>query len=58
MRQQRATRQRRLFEQTPAVPAVQLPHEVQEQLRHTLTQWLHSLAKAIGEEHGDEQDRR
>lgn len=54
MRQQRAPRQSRLFEQTPAVRAVQLPDEVREQLRQALTQWLESLAKSLAEVHGDE----
>jgi hypothetical protein len=54
MGQPRATRQRRLFEETPATLAVPLPPEVQEQLRQALVQWMQALAKAIGEAHGDE----
>ena len=54
MRQSRPIRQRRLFEETPAVPAVPLSQEVREQLRQTLVQWLQALAKTIEEEDGDE----
>jgi hypothetical protein len=56
MRQQRPIRQRQLFEQTPAAPAVQVSKEVQEQIKQILVQWLQALARAIDEEHGDEQD--
>ena len=56
MRQQRAMRQRRLFEERPAVPAVQLPQEVRQQIRDALVQWMQALAKTIGAEQGDEQD--
>jgi hypothetical protein len=56
MRQPRAVRQQRLFQESPAIPAVQLPQEVQQQLRQTLVQWMQALAKAINEEDGDEQD--
>ena len=58
MRQPRAIRQRRLFEETPAVPAVPLPLEVREQLRQALVQWMQVLAKTIDEEDGDEQNHR
>jgi len=58
MRQQRPIRQRQLFDQTPAVPAVQVSQEAQEQLKRVLVQWLQALAKAIDEEHGDEQNYR
>ena len=58
MRQSRAIRQRRLFDETPAVPAVPLPHDVREQLRQALVQWLQALAKTINEEDGDAQDHR
>ena len=58
MGQPRAIRQRRLFEETPAVPAVRLSPEVREQLRQALVQWMLALAKAIGEEDDDEQDHR
>lgn len=58
MRQPRAMRQRRLFEESPAVPAVRLPQEVQQQLRQALVQWMQALARAINEEGGDEQDHR
>ena len=58
MRQQRATRQRPLFEETPVVPCVPLPQEVREPLRQALVQWMQALAKTIDEEDGDEQDHR
>jgi hypothetical protein len=54
----RARRQRQLFEQPPAVPAVRFPLDVQEQLRQVLVQWMQALAKMIHEEDGDEQDHR
>jgi hypothetical protein len=58
MPQSRARRQRQLFEEVPAVPAVRLPLDVQEQLRQALVQWMQALAKIIQEEAGDEQDHR
>lgn len=59
MPQLRAGRQRQLFEEPPAAPAVRLPLEVQEQLRQALVQWMQALAKTIRkEEVGDEQDHR
>jgi hypothetical protein len=58
MRQQRATRQRQLFQDTPAVPAVSLPYDVREELRRALVQWMQALAKAIGKEHSDDEDHR
>jgi hypothetical protein len=58
MPQSRARRQRQLFEEVPAVPAVPLPLDVQEQLRQALVQWMQALAKIIQEEAGDEQDHR
>jgi hypothetical protein len=58
MPQPRARRQRQLFEEVPAVPAVRLPLDVQEQLRQALVQWMQALAKMIHEEAGDEQDHR
>ena len=54
----RARRQRRLFEEPPAAPAVRLPLDVQEQLRQALVQWMQALAKMIHEEDDDEQDHR
>jgi hypothetical protein len=54
MQQRRVIRQRELFEPSPKIPTVQLPKEVQEQLRQCLVQWLQSLGKALGEEYGDE----
>jgi hypothetical protein len=56
--QPRAKRQRRLFEEPPAAPAVRFPLDVQEQLRHALVHWMQALAKMIREEDGDEQDHR
>jgi hypothetical protein len=43
-----------MFEEAPAVPAVQLPLDVQEQLRQALVQWMQALAKMIHKEGGDE----
>jgi len=55
MPQLRAKRQRQLFDEAPAVPAVvRLPLGVQEQLRQGLVQWMQALAKRIREEGGDE----
>jgi hypothetical protein len=54
MPQPRVRRQRQMFEETPAVPAVRLPLGVQEQLRQALVQWMQALAKMIHEEGGDE----
>ena len=58
MPQPQARCQQQLFEEPPAVPAVQLPLEVQEQLRQALVQWMQALAKTIREEDNDEQDHR
>ena len=59
MPQLRAVRQRQLFEEPPAVPAVDLPVDVQERLRQALVQWMQSLARTIrDQEAGDEQDHR
>jgi hypothetical protein len=59
MLQLRAGRQRQLFEEPPAAPAVRLPLDVQERLRQALVQWTHALATTIREqEAGDEQDHR
>jgi hypothetical protein len=53
MPQRLARRQRQLFEEPAAAPAVQ------ERLRQTLVQWMQALAKTIRkEEAGDEQDHR
>jgi hypothetical protein len=54
MPQPRVRRHRLMFEEAPAVPAVRLPLNVQEQLRQTLVQWMQALAKMIHEEGGDE----
>ncbi len=54
-----ARRQRQLFEEPTAAPAVRLPLGVQERLRQALVQWMRVLAKTIREEEaGDEQDHR
>ena len=53
MPQRRPARQRQLFEEPPAAPAVRLPLEVQEQLRQALVHWMQALAKTIR----DEEDR-
>ena len=58
MPQPRVRRQRQLFEEAPAVPAVRLPLDVQEQLRQALVQWIQALAKMIREENDDEQNHR
>ena len=58
MQQPRARCQQELFHEPPAVPAVRLPLEVQEQLRQALVQWMQALAKMIREEDDDEQDHR
>ncbi|MGI8743245.1 MAG: hypothetical protein ACR2NN_11875 [Bryobacteraceae bacterium] len=54
MPQSQARRQRQLFEEPAAVPAVRLPLDVQEQLRQVLVQWMQALAKIIREEDDDE----
>jgi hypothetical protein len=58
MSQPRARHQRQLFEERPAVPAIRLPPETQEQLRQALVQWMQALAKTIRGEDDDEQDHR
>ena len=58
MQQPRARCQQELFQEPPAVPAVRLPLDVQEQLRQALVQWMQALAKMMHEEGGDEQDHR
>jgi len=58
MPQTRVRRQQQLFEEPPAVPAVRLPLDVQEQLRQALVQWIQALAKMIREENDDEQNHR
>jgi hypothetical protein len=56
--QPRARYQQELFEEPPAVPAVRLPLDVQEQLRQALAPWMQALAKMIHEEDDDEPDHR
>ena len=58
MQQPRARSQQELFQEPPAVPAVRLPLEVQEQLRQALVQWMQALARMIREEGDDEQHHR
>ena len=58
MPQRRARCQRQLFEEPPAVPAVRLPLDVQQQLRQALVQWMRALAKMIREEDDHEQNHR
>ena len=58
MPQPRARGQQELFEEPPAVPAIRLPLDVQQQLRHALVQWMQALAKIIREEDDHEQDHR
>lgn len=58
MRPPRTRRQRQLFDETPALPAVALPPEVRAQLRQVLVQWMQALAKTIHTEDGDEQNHR
>ena len=47
-------RERRLFDETPTMPAVALPPEVRAQLRQALVQWMQTLATTIHKEDGDE----
>lgn len=58
MQQPRARCQQELFQEPPAVPAVRLPVDVQQQLRQALVQWMQALVKMIREEDDDEQDHR
>ena len=58
MSQPRVRRQQQLFEEPPAVPAVRLPLDVQQQLRQALVQWMQALAKMIRVEDDDEQHHR
>ena len=50
MPQPRARCQQELFHEPPAVPAVRLPLDVQQQLRQALVQWMQALAKMIRDE--------
>ena len=58
MLQLRARFQRPLFEEPPAVPNVQLPRDVQEQLRQALVQWMRAVVKTIHGEGDDDQNHR
>jgi hypothetical protein len=57
MRQQEA-RQGRLFEDNNFVHVPPLQKEVAQQATHELMQWIRALAKAMGAEVGDEQNKR
>ena len=50
MPQPRAGRQRQLFEESLAGPAVRFPLDVQQQLRQARVQWMQALARMIREE--------
>ena len=54
MQQPRARGQQELFQEPPALPAVRLPLDVQQQLRQALVQWMQALAKRIHREASDE----
>ena len=58
MQQSRARGQQELFQEPPAVPAVRLPLDVQQQLRQALMQWMQALAKMIRKEDDDEPHHR
>lgn len=58
MQQPQARRQRQLFEETPSLPDLRFPQDVQEQLRQALVQWMQELAKKIQEENDNDQDHR
>ena len=58
MQQPGARRQQDLFQEPPAVPAVRLPLDVQQQLRLALVQWMQALAKMIRKEDGNEPHHR
>jgi hypothetical protein len=58
MQQPRARCQQELFQEPPAVPAVRLPLDVQQQLRQALVQWMQALVKIIREEDDNEQHHR
>ena len=56
MPQPQSRRQRQLFEETPALPAIRFPRNVQQQLRQALVQWMQALARKIQKEDDHEQD--
>ena len=58
MRQPQSGRQRQLFEETPALPAIRFQRDVQQQLRQALVQWMQALARKIQKEDDHEQDHR
>ena len=58
MQQPRARCQQELFQEPPAVPAVRLPLDVQQQLRQALAQWMQAQAKMTREEDDNEQHHR
>ena len=58
MQHPRARCQQELFQEPPALPAVRLPLDVQQQLRQALVQWMQALVKIIREEDDNEQHHR
>ena len=56
MSQRKTRHQQQLFEEVPvpAIPVVDLPPAVREQLRQGLTQWMLALAATMRKEVGDE----
>lgn len=54
----RKIRQPELFEDDPSDAGQVLPAQVRDEVVQILTQWLHTLSKAMVQESGDEQDRR
>ena len=54
----RKLRQRELFDDDPPPAGPVLSREVRDEALQLLTQWLHTLSKAMVEASGDEQDRR
>lgn len=55
MQRFRGHQQRELFGEPPTVPDVQLPQELQDQLRQALAQWIRTLASTSREERGNDE---
>ena len=55
MPQIRVRRQQQLFEESPDVPTVRLPPDVQQQLRQALVQWMQALGRMLREEDDDDE---
>lgn len=53
----RKLRQRELFDDDPPVARRVLPRQVRDEALQLLTQWLHTLSKAMVRESSDEQDQ-